>query len=925
MSIMSKITWKTMWRNKNRTLVTLIAVILATAVFTGVLTVAASALDFLIRSETESAGGYYASFSYLDEEKAMEIAKDDTVRDVSSFNVLGFVRIEEEESNWSTFMLSGIDETFPAMMPLTLVEGRMPESSSELILPEQAVDVFTYFGLPHTVGERVDLAVVTDYGALASVLQGGEPTAFSACYTIVGIYEDRAFDESLALQSLLTGADETSDVLYRNLFVTTERPSDAYPLAAKYSATARVHTRLLSYYGATEYSNYNVIIWLVAAAIILVAMIASVSVICHAFFVSVAERTRDFGLLGSIGATKKQIRTSVMLEAVILSYLGIPIGLLLGFIMDAVLFSVVGKRIANLIVSAVGEESAVQLRAVLPPVALVAVVLVALITVVVSAWIPALRAGRTVPMDAIRQTSEYRPDKKADKRSATPDALGVAGMMAKKYHRVSRKKFRPIVVSLTLSMILLITATSLGEMIETVAMASVRMENHDFRLYQLSGAQIQAIKDSGLVTRSAWIYEDENHYAYAPDGDFSTAYRKAFANIQSYDPDKPMNIQHAQISYVEDSVLEEYLIENGIDPTPYLDSDEPTALLCEQSLFTPHFQDENGEWIRYSYNLAPFDRDTKTVLFLNYQMPEEIQLQYTTGDEACLWDYLSWQDKTLAQMTPNTTSVVDGVIEMGGFDQSRAVYFEVVIDKGADGMPRVSYYEFDKENDVRRDTPICVLAGAPFVHEYKIGSHIAERPFGVGEPVSGKIELILPLSASDASFCYWAVNTDQYFMFKSLLDEMGIRYTDNCEQEENARTVRMLLDVVSYGFVGLISVLSLVGALNTISASIVMRRRDFGMLCSLGLETRKIRHILILENALHGVKALLVGMPIGLVIHFGIYLIQKEAVVTAFHLPWRALMLSVGSIVVIIAIGVFCALRNFKRLDLIDCLKNDTV
>ncbi len=925
MNVMTRITWKTMQKNKNRTLVALIAIILATAVFTSILTMAVSTLDFLIRSEQTKAGSYYVRFSYLDTDKAESILQDEAVKDASSFEVRGFVRIEENASNWSSFLLAGIDETFSSMMPVVLIEGRLPQASHEILLPEQAIHVFSYYGLPHTVGETVNLDAVTYDEKLAPFLKNAARTPFYESYTIVGIYENYAFDETLALQSLLTCSEESDEVLYRNLFVTTKHPTDAYELAKKYPEGALVHTTLLSYYGATEYANYNTIIWLITTAVILVVMIAAISVIYHAFSVSVSERTKDFGLLCSIGATKKQIRRSVILEAGILSALGVPIGFLLGFAMDALLFSALGKRISNLIVSAMGEDGGTQIHAVLSPSVIFASVFVTVVTVVIAVWIPAVRASRVAPMDAIRQTLLYKPDKKASKPSKKAVRIfGVAGMMAKKYNKVSRKKFRPIVIALTLSIILLITATSLGNMIETVTMASIRIENHDFRLYQLSEEQIQAIKNSGLVTHTAWINEDDHHYAYAPDEAFSEAFRKAFADTQTYYTDQTLNIQHAGIVYVEDAVLESYLIEHGMDPKPYLNGENPTALVCDRRLFTPHFQNESGEWIRYSYRLTPFDKKTESVLFLSYLVPEEIRTQYTKISEAWMWDYISENDKLLAKMTPNTTSIVDGIVQMGGFDEDRALYFEVVVSKNTSGASSVAYYEYDRERGISKATPICVLEDENFVREYKIGAQITDRPFGVGEPVSGKIELILPLSASEAP-SYWAVNTDQYLLFKSYLDEMGIQYTDNCEDEENARTVRMLLNVLSYGFVGLISVLSLASALNTVSASIMMRRRDFGMLRSLGFEERRLYHILILENFFHGLKAIFIGIPIGLLIHLGIYLIQKQSVITTFAFPWEALLLSVGSVLIITVLGIFRALRKLRSVNLIDSLKNDTV
>ena len=154
---------------------------------------------------------------------------------------------------------------------------------------------------------------------------------------------------------------------------------------------------------------------------------------------------------------------------------------------------------------------------------------------------------------------------------------------------------------------------------------------------------------------------------------------------------------------------------------------------------------------------------------------------------------------------------------------------------------------------------------------------------------------------------------------------MGIRYTDNCEAEENTRTVRMLLDVVSYGFVFLISVLCLASTLNTVSASVIMRRRDFGMLRSLGFERKKIARILILENVFHGLKAIAIGVPISIFIHFGIYLLQRAAVITEFTLPWNTLIVSIVSVLVITLLGIFCSLWKLRKMNLIDSLKNENI
>ncbi len=926
MNIMSKLTWRSMWKNRNRTLVTLIGIILAATVFTSVLTMAVSARDFLIRSEHASKGAYFLRLSYLNSKEADKLLQDDTVRYAASYGALGFVNAGEEESNWSSFVFAKGNTEFFEKMPVSLSEGRLPINEKEILLPEQAVDVFSYYGLPCKVGETVTLDIFTTYEELKPVLDEHEQSSFSESYTIVGIYKDHLYQDVPLLQSILTYSETQTDALYRNLFVTTKEPGDAYTLADRYGEYAQLNTDLLSYYGATKYANYNTVILFVTAVMICAVMIAAVSMIYHSFSVSVAERTKEFGLLCSIGATKKQIRKSVFFEAAILSTIGIPIGFIFGFCIDAALFSVLGERLAHLIVSTMDGTNNIKIYAVLSPTVIFAAIAVTALTVILSVTIPAIRGSRAVPMDAVKQTAEYRSDKKVSRAGKFMFRIfGIAGMMAQKYNHIHRKKHRPVVMALTLCIVLLISATSLGQMIETVTMANIKVHNHDFLLYWLTDEDIQAIEDSGMVTRSAFVENYDHFFAYAPDEAFSEDFREAFADIQTYYNDRSLNIQNASIIYVEDAVLEEYLLEKGIDPVPYLDTEDPTALLCDTKLFTPYFQNENGEWIHYSYRMTPLDKETKSILFLEYTMPTELQALYLAEGESCEWEYMSENERLLVKLVPANTTIIGDMIG-SSLDKSRTVYFEILLDENHDGTFRISYYEYDKTTGTHGDTPVFIEEHSDSVRNYKVGVCIAERPFGVEESASDNIELILPLSALDDSVDSFqlAVEINHYHMFKLFLDERGsIGYTDYCESEENARTVRMLLNVVSYGFVVLVSVLCLASALNTVASSMIFRRRDFGMLRSLGLQKNGIYLILILENLFHGAKAILLGVPIGLMIHFGIYLIQRQAVITVFSLPWQALLLSVGCVLLVMVCATCCALLKMRGENLIDALKNE--
>ena len=145
--------------------------------------------------------------------------------------------------------------------------------------------------------------------------------------------------------------------------------------------------------------------------IILVGIIAfgSISLIYNAFSISVSERTRQFGLLSSIGATKHQLTGSVLFEAFFLSIIGIPLGILSGIIGIGITFFFTGDMIAGFLYS--DSDVTLSLHASIP--ALLAAVLVSLITILISAYLPARRAMKGSAIEAIRQSKDIiiRPRK----------------------------------------------------------------------------------------------------------------------------------------------------------------------------------------------------------------------------------------------------------------------------------------------------------------------------------------------------------------------------------------------------------------------------------------------------------------------------------------------------------------------------------
>ena len=176
------------------------------------------------------------------------------------------------------------------------------------------------------------------------------------------------------------------------------------------STFAEIHDSLLRYQGIDQERAIYSTLYLMAAILSLVVVVASISLIYNSFAIAVSERTRQYGLLASLGASRHQIRRTVYTEALLLAAIGIPAGILLGLAGTWVVFQLSSEGIGALIDADLDEFGFSSLH-VSPTVIGICVVL-SLITVLVSAAIPAIRASRVRPADSstIRQSRDVKLD-----------------------------------------------------------------------------------------------------------------------------------------------------------------------------------------------------------------------------------------------------------------------------------------------------------------------------------------------------------------------------------------------------------------------------------------------------------------------------------------------------------------------------------
>jgi putative ABC transport system permease protein len=226
--------------------------------------------------------------------------------------------------------------------------------------------------------------------------------------------------------------------------------------------------RALGYAYTNE--RYNAALIALGCALGSVILVASVIVVSNAFRISAGERTRQFGVLKSVGATKKQITETVLYEGIFLSALGIPIGVAAGLLIELLGTSVITGLLNSLAEGGalnVDSEEFLKLSFVAPFGMFATAISVSFAAALLSAWFPARKAARVSAVDAIRLAGEVKLKSRDVKiPKLIRFVFGFPGVLAAKSLKRSKRAFRATVVSLSVAIALLISASGFGSLMK---------------------------------------------------------------------------------------------------------------------------------------------------------------------------------------------------------------------------------------------------------------------------------------------------------------------------------------------------------------------------------------------------------------------------------------------------------------------------
>lgn len=917
MNILSKVTWKAMWQNRTRTLVTVAGVILSAAMFTAVAVMGISAWDFMVRGYTYEDGDYYLSIDQVTDEKLEALEREEAVSQVIDLQVLGYTDISEQPDSPEICCVAAGDSAFFSQMPVRLIMGRLPENSEELLVPSRYW--YHYRGEdapPLELGDTVELSLWNGSDLYPQLFNGQDTSQahWTRRYRIVGVIENNFFDEPMMATHFLTLADSAqAQPVWHRAFVKTNPAKAVYELEQKdYGVFYVYNNALLIAYGAGPYGNFNSFLLLVCGILFGIIMLASVSLIHNAFSISVSERTKQFGLLASVGATRRQLRRSVLFEALAVCAMGIPLGLLSGYCGIAVVVHFLGGALENLF--SFSADGAVAFIAVPSAIAFVTAAAVCTGTVLLSAWIPARRASRITPLEAIRQTSDYRVDAKAVRTGKLSYRLwGLPGLLAKKYYKTSRKKYRATVASLTISIVLFVIASAFCDMLSGSISAVVNTENFDFIVYD-EPETCEDIRQDPAVEDSVWMCK-QNYRAILPADAFSSEYKAYKEEFEGGSfPQDGYGTYSVDVYYMEDEALERFLRQQGIEPQIYLDPEHPVALICPQD--HTGYRTVEGETERLSSHINPLSDQFSTLPFLtaDQQFPAELipegrsysALLYTREDGNVHLSLYFYPDEAHVEAT---------------------VDYQIKVTEEADGGRLYQFCRFSLETGEAEETAACQIR-TDRSSVFSLGQTAEGLPLGV-RSTGSDIQLVLPFSAyldsDDTMSPYLVLKSNDYYALKAVLDEHECGYSDYREEEINQRGLLLLVQTLAYGFIALIALISTANVFNTISTNIALRRRDFGMLSSVGLSERGLRRMMYYECLLYGSRAILFGVPISLLLSALILQVSGLISMEEYVLPWAAVLTASASVFVVVFFSMLYAISKLRRDAPIENIRMDNI
>lgn len=457
MNILQKLIKKDLKLNKKRTIGTLIGIILSAALITVVGGMAITLQNTLVEGEKNTTGYYHIQLSDISKEDSEKIKLNKDYSHYEIVNDLGIAKKETEDNTRYPHLYSMSKETSD-YLKTKIIKGNFPKDQTEVLVGEAIINSFNY-----KIGDVIEInpGTIEEKEINPETVEIKNPKHYK--FTISGIIsnydemittntESEKLDMYLTLKNPKHYKKDFEELLGKDPYNKEEAEKIEYDY---YINRDLLHWEVGSFGDATLKILYTMV-----GIVITIILITSIFSIRNSFAISTTEKIKTYGMLSSVGATKKQIRKMVLYEGRTLGLIGITIGCILGTLITFLLTNII-----NIIAS--GAELFTEGWMFIYKFSIIPIIfatLIGIIMIFLSTITCAIKASKVSPIQNLRNADNLKSKKiKLKTPKYIKKIFNIGGVLSYKNLKRSKRKYRVTIISLTVSIFVFITISSFIE------------------------------------------------------------------------------------------------------------------------------------------------------------------------------------------------------------------------------------------------------------------------------------------------------------------------------------------------------------------------------------------------------------------------------------------------------------------------------
>lgn len=934
MNLMKTLTLKNLKLNRKRTIVTIVGIILATALLSALVTLVSSFQYSMIEYQKQKGGDFHVKFSNVKMSELSEFKNNRNIESTFETMGMGFAKLDgckNEDKPYAYVMAT--DEAGFERGCFKLIEGRMAKNEDEIVIPRHLktngrIDIKVGDEITLDVGKRYDSnteGVISENSAYENEAETLTDTV-TKHYKVVGIMERPGYgmeDYSAAGYTFVTYSDElaaidngtkseaseadTTLTVYSRYTKKALRNKDAvtadiigvdeklFEKANKSSVemSAEESDRFLKEMENAKYDiymngyliSYECVfpidgtfkaLFTVAAVVALIIILTSVYCIKNSFNISITEKIRQYGMLASVGATRRQIKSSVKTEAAMLGVVGIPVGTMSGILASLILVKVVNALSAGWL------NFALSFHTSLP--ALILAVIMSIATIYFSATGSARRAAKVTPLEAIRNTKEIKIKSAKLKTPAIIGRIwGIGGVISYKNIKRNNKKYRTTVTSIVICSVTFIVISYFMSM--AFSRVGMSYASTDYNI----GINMSCKKDLDIEKLSKLLsgIEGAEDYLVGAGYDFDVSkpeYTKEYGEYcgQLYDDSEDVS-QMFLITVLDDKSYDKYASDAGIKNAA------AGAILVNKCTFDV-YNENSSKYVK------------KEMELYKYKAGDTIECGYNVYDDA------SSDDNAVEGGTESSTEDNSGYVDEETINNGVRKTVDVTIAGVTDKVP-IGYKGYSNTLLFMNQKGFESLWGdGKNGNELKPG-HASYSAYVVAENADEYQDTFEKETEGNAEY-------SQISFYVSNLDK----------QMRDEKSLFTLLGVFAYGLIVVIALIGITNIINTLSTGMELRSREFATLRSIGMTDKQFVGMVRLESVFISVKALAIGVPLGILISYLLCVMMNrmdDAII--YEPPYKAIILCILVVIMLIYAIMKLSMTKLRHNNIIETIKNENL